>query len=91
MQRKTVINNTASANVKLIAISATTPDLARMVTQKEIAKLTGRSAKGEVTVTVITRAGTKHVLVEANNEYALSVLRHPVSSINYLRKNLILP
>ena len=51
----TVINNTAAANVKLFTIASTAPDLVRMATEKEIAKLTGTSAKGEVTVIVISR------------------------------------
>jgi hypothetical protein len=50
-----VINNTSSANVKLFTIASTAPDLARMATEKEIAKLTGKGAKGEVTVIVVSR------------------------------------
>jgi len=41
--------------VKLFTIASTAPDLVRMATEKEIAKLTGSSAKGEVTVIVISR------------------------------------
>jgi hypothetical protein len=50
-----VINNTAAANVQLFTIASTAPALVRMATEKEIAKLTGTNAKGEVTVIVISR------------------------------------
>jgi hypothetical protein len=50
-----VINNTAAANVKLFTIASTAPDLSRMAVGKDIARLTGPNAKGEVTVIVISR------------------------------------
>lgn len=50
-----VINNTASANVKLFTIASTAPAPTRAATERDIAKLTGTSAKGEVTVIVISR------------------------------------
>jgi hypothetical protein len=53
-QRKNVINNTAAANVQLFTIASTTA-LSQTATEKEVAKLTGTNAKGEVTVIVISR------------------------------------
>ena len=50
-----VINNTASANVKLFTIASTATDQSRATVQRDVTKLMSAAAKGEVTVIIISR------------------------------------